>query len=257
MNDMQPGTLRVLEPDEDKHLTVSPVEGMVVRFGRNRPEVHICIGPDDTSVSRLHGTLEYRAGCWWVRALGQQPVRLGHSHVLWCGDEPVPLADGRTSLQVEGTNPNEVHVVRVEVAAGRREPEKPPSKRCDDQTNQVRGYWLKPDERLVLTVIAQRLLLRCPDATLLTCREAVKELETLQPGVWTPKKVEHRIGNVRDRLAAQGCTVKPPRGETGYDDSYRRKAVDELIRSRTLTRDDLRLLGIDDDEDGAAGALVR
>ena len=86
MNDMQPGTLRVLEPDEDKHLMVSPVEGMVVRFGRNRPEVHICIGPDDTSVSRLHGTLEYRAGCWWVRALGQQPVRLGHSHVLWCGD---------------------------------------------------------------------------------------------------------------------------------------------------------------------------
>jgi hypothetical protein len=277
---MQPGTLRVLEPDDDKHLIVSPVEGMVVRFGRNRPEVHICIGPEDLGVSRLHGTLEYRTGCWWVRATGGRPVRLGHTHELWNGDDPVPLADGRTSLQVDGTNPNEVHLLRVEVAAGHGGCvlPLPPSTRCGTRTAQQAGrpYRLESDERLVLTVVAQRRLRREPDTTLLTCREAVEELEVLRsrkphlegtpPRPWTVKMVEHRIGNVRERLAKMDVkNLKPLPGEAAkHDDYYRRNLVEELIRSRTLTPDDLRLLRIDDNDDnddndddnGAAGALV-
>ena len=246
MNGQRPGTLRVLEPEGG--LIVSPVEGMVVRFGRNRPEVHICIGPDDLGVSRLHGTLEYRSGCWWVRATGGRPVRLGRTQELWCGDEPVPLADGRTSLQVEGTNPNEVHVLRVEVAAGRPRPAPLRSEHCGGQTDQVRRYRLESDERLVLTVIAQRVLLRCPGATLLTCRETVDELEPLQPGVWTRKKVEHLLKDVRERLAAQGVDdVVPGPGSTGHDDSYRRNLVNELVRSGTLSPADLRLLGMDEE----------
>jgi hypothetical protein len=249
---MRPGTLRVLEPEGG--LIVSPVEGMVVWFGRNRPDVHICIGPDDLGVSRRHGTLEYRSGCWWVRATGGRPVRLGRSQELWSGDEPVPLADGRTSLQVEGTNPNEVHVLRVEVAAGSPALTPLRSERCSGRTDKVRGHWLKPDERLVLTVVAQRVLRRYPNATLLTCREAVAELEVLQSGVWTPKKVEHRVSDVRERLAAHGVKrLKREPDDTRHDDSYRRNLVDELIRSGTLTPADLRLLDRDDEEHEGVG----
>jgi hypothetical protein len=265
---MQPGTLRVLEPEENKHLIVSPVEGMVVRFGRNRPEVHICIGPDDLGVSRLHGTLEFRDGCWWVRATGARSVRLGHNYELRSGADPVPLADGRTSLQVDGTNPNEVHVLRVEIAAGRPEVRRPHSGRCDGRTVQRvdrSPYRLEPGEGLVLTVVALRRL-RDPDAPLLTSREAVVELEVLRvkkprlegtpPRPWTVKMVEHRISRVRNRLAKGVKGLTPEPGEIGHDDHYRRKLVDELIRTRTLTLDDLRRLGIDDEDGGAAGALV-
>jgi hypothetical protein len=241
---MRPGTLRVLEPEGG--LIVSPAEGMVLWFGRNRPEVHICIGPADLGVSRRHGALEYRAGCWWVRALGGRPVRLGRSQELWPGDEPVPLADGRTSLQVEGSNPNEVHVVRVEVA-GRPAPAPVRSEYCG-RTTEVHCYRLDPEERLVLTVLAQRVLLRLPGATLLTSREAAEELEALDPGGWIPRKVERLVKEVRERLAAQGVDgVVPEPGSTGYDSSYRRNLVDELIRSNTLTPADLRLLGVDED----------
>ena len=45
MGRMRTGTLRVLEPADG--LIVSPTEGMVLWFGRNRPDVHICVGADD------------------------------------------------------------------------------------------------------------------------------------------------------------------------------------------------------------------
>ena len=75
----------------------------------------------------------------------------------------------------------------------------------------------------MLTVLAQRVLPRCPGATLLTSREAVAELETHEPGVWTPKKVEHLVKGVRERLATQGVDgLVPEPGSTGYDSAYRR-----------------------------------
>ena len=92
------------------------------------------------------------------------------------------------------------------------------------------------------------MLLRCAGETLLTCRETVDELEPLQPGVWTRKKVEHLLKDVRERLASEGVDdVVPGPGSTGHDDSYRRNLVNELIRSCALTPADLRLLGIDDE----------
>ncbi len=36
-----------------------PKEGRELLFGRNRPEVHLCVGEDDLTVSRKHGTLTY------------------------------------------------------------------------------------------------------------------------------------------------------------------------------------------------------
>jgi hypothetical protein len=60
--------------------------------------------------------------------------------------------------------------------------------------------------------LAQRVLPRDLDATLLTTKEVVAEREGLQPGVWTPKKVEHLIKKVRDRLEHEHVEGMNPLG---------------------------------------------
>lgn len=238
---MRPGTLVVLEPDSG--LTVSPTEGMVLLFGRNRPDVHICVGSDDLGVSRLHGQLEYSSGCWWVRAKGGRPVRVGGTQVLRNGDEPIPLSDGRTSLLVEGSDPRDVHLVRVHVVGAAEPPRRSPG----SGTAPLPLFRLDAAERLVLTVVAQRVLRGLTGLPLLTSREAFDELERLQPGVWQPRKVERLVKRVRERLAAQGVDgLVPEPGSTGYDSAYRRNLVDVLVDSGTLGVADLQLLGVDE-----------
>ena len=237
----RPGTLVVLDPDGGP--TVGPQEGRVLWFGRNRPDVHICVGADDPGVSRRHGALEFAAGRWWVRTLGSRPVRVGGTLVLRRGDEPVPLVEGRTSLLVEGADPRDLHLVRVWVVGAAA----PPPRAVGDGTVPVRCFRLDDTERLVMTVLAQRHLLRVPDPQPLTAREAAGELAALRPGAgWTQKKVEHLVKKVRDRLTAQGVGgLVPEPGQTGFDSAYRRNLLDALLGSGTLGSADLRLLGLD------------
>jgi hypothetical protein len=233
----RPGTLVVLEPGGGPW---SPQEGRVLWFGRNRPDVHICVGPDDPGVSRRHGSLEFSAGRWWVRTLGSRPVHVGGTHVLRRGDEPIPLTEGRTSLLVEGADPRDLHLVRVRVVG----PAEQPLRTVGSGTVPVRCFRLEPIERLVMTVLAQRHLLRCPDPQPLTAREAADELAALQPAVgWTQKKVEHLVKKVRDRLSGQGVGgLVPEPGRTGFDSAYRRNLIDALLGTGTLGAADLSLL---------------
>ncbi len=55
-------------------MTLGPGEGREVLFGRNRPEVHVCLGEDDPQVSRHQGTLTHRNGLWWVSNSGRLPT---------------------------------------------------------------------------------------------------------------------------------------------------------------------------------------
>jgi FHA domain len=242
----RPGTLVVLEPGGGP--TVGPQEGRVLVFGRNRPDVHICVGPDDPGVSRRHGTLEFTAGRWWVRTLGSRPVRVGGTHVLRRGDEPVPLAEGRTSLLVEGADPRDLHLVRVRVVGVA---DRPPQA-VQSGTVPVPCFKLDATERLVMTVLAQRQLFaqrngHGPDPQPLTSREAAVELAALAPAAgWTQKKVEHLVKKVRDRLTGQGVDgLVPEPGRTGFDSAYRRNLIEVLLVSGTLGAADLRLLGLD------------
>ena len=112
----------------------------------------------------------------------------------------------------------------------------------------VRCFLLDPVERLVMTVLAQRHLLRQPDPQPLTAREAAAELVALQPAAgWTQKKVEHLVKRVRDRLTGQGVGgLVPEPGRTGFDSAYRRNLIDVLLGTGTLGAGDLRLLGLGD-----------
>ena len=94
------------------------------------------------------------------------------------------------------------------------------------------------------TVLAQRHLLRCPDPQPLTAREAAAELAALAPEAgWTPKKVEHLVKKVRERLTGQGVDgLVPEPGNTGFDSAYRRHLIDVLVDTGTLGAADLRLI---------------
>ena len=221
-------------------VTMGPREGRTVVFGRNKPDVHVCIGEDDRRVSRRHGLLTHRDGQWWVANTGRLPIRLPGSQWLFASEESLPLGEGYTPLFVPGTRGRE-HLLELFVAGsdGRR-----PESRHDAHTDPPKTWRLLPDERLALVLLGQRYLLHESDPQPLTRQQVAKQLSELQPVAgWTHRKVEHLLTTVRERLSRGGVTGLT-REEVG--EPVGNKLNDNLIRalvlSTTLVPPDLRLL---------------
>ena len=223
---------------------VGPREGRIVYFGRNRPDVHVCIGEDDQQISRRQGELTHHHGRWWLRNTGRRPIRLPRSQWLFADDGAIPLADGYTPLHVPGSHERE-HLLEIFVTGpdGNK-----PRTRHSDVTDPPRPYPLGPDEHLILIVLGQHYLLREPNPKPLTWKEAALQLARLRPDDgWTAKKVEHRVGIVRDRLSRRGVPyltreeVGEPVGNALNDNLLR-----ELVRSTTLMPGDLAALDAGD-----------
>ncbi len=221
-------------------VTMGPSEGRTVVFGRNRPEVHVCIGEDDRRVSRQHGILVHRQGRWWVSNTGRVPIRLPGSQWLFAREESMPLAEGYTPLFVPGTRGRE-HLLELFVAGADGER---PVTRHDAVTDPPRTWRLLPDERLALALLGQRYLLHESDPQPLTRQQVAQQLVELQPRAgWTHRKVEHLLAGVRDRLSRAGVAgltreeVGEPVGNKLNDNLIR-----ALVRSTTLVPPDLRLL---------------
>src|SRR5690606_27007139 len=136
-------------------IAIGPKEGRTILFGRNRPDVHVCVGEDDRKVSRQQGTITYDDGVWWLANTGKLPLRLPGSRLLFRDEEPVPLTDGYTPMFLRGTGRRE-HLLELYVtgAEGRR-----PTSRHGDATELPRIWRLSDDERLALVVLGQRYLL--------------------------------------------------------------------------------------------------
>src|SRR5262245_13224794 len=118
--------------------SVGPREGRTVYFGRNRPEVHVCIGEDDRQISRRHGVLTHREGQWWVSNTGRRPIRLPRSQWLFANEAAIALGAGYTPLFVAGSGDRE-HLLEVYVTG-------------PDPAAAPRTYPLSADERLILVV---------------------------------------------------------------------------------------------------------
>ena len=214
--------------------------GREVLFGRNRPDVHVCIGEYDQRVSRVHGRLTHRDGRWWVSNTGRLPLRLPGSRMLFRDDEPVPLATGYTPVFVGGSRGRE-HLLEVYVSG---EESDEPRSLPDDHTRPPKVWRLDPTERLVLVVLAQRYLLHEAYPQPLAWRQAAEHLADLQPtATWGPKRVEHLVVKVRNRLSRQGVAgltreeVGEPVGNT-----LNHNLIRELLEGTTLVPTDLRLL---------------
>jgi pSer/pThr/pTyr-binding forkhead associated (FHA) protein len=96
-------------------VTVDAREGLTLRFGRNRPEVDICVGEDDLGVSRLHGLLTCRQNQWWVKVIGRFPARLQDTVMVHRDSDPLPLRTGYTPLFLRGSRGRN-HVLELYVA---------------------------------------------------------------------------------------------------------------------------------------------
>ncbi|MBW4717142.1 FHA domain-containing protein [Saccharothrix sp. SC076] len=219
---------------------VGPREGRIVYFGRNRPDVHVCLGEDDRQVSRRQGELTHHRGHWWLRNTGRRPIRLPRGRWLFGDEGAVPLAPGYTPVHVPGSRDRE-HLLEVFVTGpdGDR-----PRARPDDVTDPPRPHPINAEERVMLAALGWHYLLREPNPKPLTWKEAALRLAAVQPLVgWTAKRVEHRVAAVRDRLSRRGVPnltreeVGEPVGNALNDNLLR-----ELVRSTTLVPDDLALL---------------
>ncbi|TWP47571.1 FHA domain-containing protein [Lentzea tibetensis] len=221
-------------------ISVDPVEGRTIRFGRNRPEVDICVGETDLRVSRQHGVLTRRSGHWWVSNTGQLPIRLPKTRLLFRDEEPVPLPDGYSPLFVRGSHDRE-HLLEVYVAGedGGR-----PAMRHSAVTQPPKRWRLTEDERLLLVALGRRYLLHESNPQPVARQQVAEMMAELQPdSTWGIKRVEHMIADVRARLSAAGVhgllreEVGEPVGNALNDNLLK-----ELVLSTTLVPPDLALL---------------
>lgn len=232
------GTLFAL--GERGGIVVEPAASLVVIFGRNEPEVHVCVGVGDRAVSRQHGLFRREAGRWNVRNIGHLPIRLPGSHLLLSGQEE-PLAAAYTPLFIR-SRPGREHLLEVRVSA--RLVPAPVAEDSSASTRRVVGWELSEHERLVAVVLAQRYLRHEAYPQPLSWSQVARELTELRPGQnWTAKRAEHVLGRVRKRLADQavpGLTrdeIGEPVGNT-----LNHNLITELLLSTTLVPPDLRLL---------------
>lgn len=239
-----PGTIHALTIAGG--IAMGPREGRTVLFGRNRPDVHVCIGEDDRRVSRLHGALAYRRGQWWVHNTGRLPIRLPGSRLLFTDEDAIPIIEGYTPLFVRGSRGRE-HLLELYVtgADGAR-----PASVPHDVTQPPRIWRLQPDERLALVVLGQRYLLHEARPQPLSWRQTADQLDELRPGEgWTAKRVEHLVVAVRTRLSKDGVAGLT-RDEVGepVGNALNHNLLNELLLSTTLVPPDLALLDEPEDD---------
>lgn len=146
-----PGTLFALSVHGG--VTPRPKDGREVLIGRNRPEVHVCIGEDDVAISGVHAAVACQGGTWSLRTLGRSAVRLPGGVLLAPAAEPAVLREGYTPVFVRGSRDRE-HLIELFVSgdAGR------PGARHAEETRGPRPWALSADERLVMVALGRRYL---------------------------------------------------------------------------------------------------
>ncbi|TDD22006.1 FHA domain-containing protein [Nonomuraea diastatica] len=223
-------------------LVAPPKYGFPLLFGRNEPDVHLCVGAGDPCVSRCHGRLTCYGTEWWIRNEGRLPIRLPRSNLLVEGAE-VPLEPGYSPLFIR-TGPRVEHLLEVWVVGGTADR---PRAEPHDPTGPRQAWKLEPAERLVLTSLAQRYLRQEEYAQPLSWNQVSEELNALSGSArWTP----HRAANVveRVRAALSGKEVRGlTRDEVGepVGNALNHNLIVELLETTTLTPRDLALLNED------------
>ncbi|MFE6776777.1 FHA domain-containing protein [Streptomyces sp. NPDC057702] len=236
----RPGTLFVLGADGG--MSVAPDANFPLMFGRNKPDVHICVGAADPRVSRRQGLITRESSRWVLRNTGNLPIRLPGARLILGGNR-AELSAGYTPLFI--VSARQEHLLEVRVTAAAHRPGNPcaPSE-ATTYDGDVRE--LGRDERLVLACLAQRYLRADPYPQPLTWGQVAFELGELRPGErWTAKRAAHIVSLVRRRMSREyGVAglleeeIPPPVGN-----ALNHNLITYLLETTTLTRTDLRELG--------------
>lgn len=233
-----PGTIYALSVSGGVRLGAR--EERTVVFGRNRPDVHVCVGEDDLRISRNQGSVTYRDGRWWLANTGHRALQLPRSMTLFPEDDPFPVDVGYTPVFVNGTARRR-HLLELYVAGddGRLPRPSPGAETLRDKP-----WSLRADERLALVSLAQKYLLHEAYPQPATWQQVAGDLAGLQPGEhWTGKRVEHLVSGVRRRLSRAGVPGLT-REEVGepVGNMLNHNLVTELLQTRTLVPPDVLLL---------------
>jgi pSer/pThr/pTyr-binding forkhead associated (FHA) protein len=229
----EPGTLFVLGPDNG--VRAAPARTSEVVFGRNEHEVAVCVGGDDTSVSRRHGLIRRRGSRWMVKNLGARPIWLPDSRML-CQGNWAKLSPPRTPLFVLSSRG--VHLVDVRIAGRTVAPD------ADIATlptgNDARD--LTARQTLVVTCLAQRYLRQEPFAQPMPWSSVADQLVRLRPDEdWSESKARHEIERLREKLSAmgvRGLTAKDVPDATG--NILNHNLILDLLITTTITPGNLR-----------------
>ena len=233
----EPGTLFAL--GSAGGIRVAPDARFEIVFGRNAPDVHVCVGADDPHVSRRHGTISRSHRHWVLTNLGRLPIRFPNSRLVLSGDR-VELPPAYTPLFIVG--PKREHLLEVRVAAG------PVVSAATvdphgDETPDPQAWPLSPVERLVLTCLSQRYLRQEPAPQPLTWAQVAHDLGHLQPAQqWTGKRAAHIVTNVRKRLSATVPGLREEEIPPPVGNALNQNLILELLVTTTITKADLGLL---------------
>ncbi|QOV37706.1 hypothetical protein IM697_04585 [Streptomyces ferrugineus] len=232
-----PGTLHVLGANGG--MSVAPDADFTLLFGRNEPEVHVCVGAGDTRVSRRQGLIVRESARWVLHNTGGLPIRFPGSRLVLGGGR-ARLSAGFTPLFV--VSPRQEHLLEVRITASA--PARSRSRREEETRHEARE--LSAEEKLVLVCLAQRYLRLEPYPQPLAWAQVAFELGELQPERhWSPKRAAHIVAKVRRRLGREYGVpglleeeVPQPVGNT-----LNHNLITDLLITTTIGRSDLRLLG--------------
>ncbi|MGP3986904.1 hypothetical protein [Streptomyces sp. 3N207] len=232
----QPGTLFVMGVNGG--MSMAPDAAFPLVFGRNEPEVHVCIAPHDTHVSRKHGYITREHSRWVLNNSGRLPIRLPGARLVLGGDR-VELPSGFTPLFIVG--PKREHLLEVRIAT-------PAPGVGDDGVREAATHegevWdLTATEKLVLICLAQRYLRNDPQPQPLTWAEAAAELGELRPAEnWTRKRAARIIAGVRTRLSRTVPGLMEDEIPQPVGNALNHNLITELLVTTTLVKPDLTAL---------------
>ena len=222
-------------------IRVAPGSRMSVVFGRNEPEVHVCVGPDDLGISRRHGFFSHDGAQWSVHSMGKLPFRLPGSRLVLTGEsEPLPTA--YTPIFIR-TAPGREHLLETRIS-GQVSPDGL-ARHSQDTARPVR-WQLSPREHVVLVVLGQRYLRHESFPQPLTWDTVDAELDELQPDEgWSAKKAARAVAGVRERMVRLGATglTREEVGEPVGNSLNHNLILMELLLSASIVPPDLDLLG--------------
>ncbi len=231
----QPGTLFVLGVNGG--MSVSPDAGFDVVFGRNDPDVHVCVGANDPHVSRRHGYITRESSRWVLNNVGKLPIRFPGSRLVLSGHR-AELPVTYTPLFIVA--PEQEHLLEVRIAT---KTSRSPENGYEAETPDPDVLELSPVERLVLVCLSQRYLRQEPQPQPLTWAQVASELSDLRPDEhWSWRRAAHIVAGVRKRLSSRvhGLLeeeVPPPVGNV-----LNHNLIMELLVTTTIVESDLRML---------------
>ncbi|MGH3239428.1 MAG: hypothetical protein ACRDNL_03555 [Spirillospora sp.] len=241
----EPGTLFV--KGASGGMRVSPDARFNVVFGRCAPDVHVCVGGDDTRVSRQHGIITREHSRWVLYNVGKLAIRFPGAKLV-LGGHRAELPVMYTPLFIVA--PGQEHLLEVRIAAGQAssgpvDVHELATYDPDNPDNERPHPWrLTDQERLVLVCLAQRYLRQEPWPQPLTWAQVADEIAALRPSEnWNWRKAARVVTEVRTRLSPYVGGLREEEIPPPIGNALNHNLIVALLVHTRLRTQDLALIG--------------